>query len=46
MLAALGFPQTLDALLDDKVKGVIDRATRIASAATPDPNDGKMARVA
>jgi len=46
MLAALGFPQTLDALLDDKVKGVIDRATRIASAATPDPNDGKLARVA
>ena len=46
MLTALGLPQSLETVLDEKVKEVIERATRIGAAASPDPNDGKLARVA
>lgn len=49
MLAALGFPQSIEALLDAKVKDVIDRATRVGAAAAEDgkgPKDRGLARVA
>ena len=50
MLQALGMPPTLEELLDAKVKTVIDRATRLGTAANNDGGggngDGKLARVA
>ncbi|MGB7159085.1 MAG: HDOD domain-containing protein, partial [Tepidisphaeraceae bacterium] len=49
MLAALGFPQSLEDVLDAKVKEVIDRAARIGAAAAEDesaPKDCKLAYVA
>jgi putative nucleotidyltransferase with HDIG domain len=46
MLAAMGFPQSLEDLLDERVKTVIDRATRIGAAAAPDPSNRPLARVA
>lgn len=49
MLAALGLPSSLEELLDVKVKDVIERATRLGTAAATDGRDGeqrKMTRVA
>ena len=50
MLQGLGMPPTLEELLDAKVKTVIDRATRLGTAANHDGGgdgkDRKLARVA
>lgn len=51
MLASLGLPQSLEDVLDAKVKDVIDRATRLGAAASTDNGTGagkdrQVARVA
>jgi putative nucleotidyltransferase with HDIG domain len=46
MLQAIGLPPTLEELLDAKVKAVIERATRLGSAASNDGGNDRGRRVA
>jgi putative nucleotidyltransferase with HDIG domain len=46
MLALLDLPTTLEDLLDAKVKGVIERATKLGAAASSPDRNGKQRKIA